>query len=481
MTLPIIHTHGVMRTLIAVLIVAGAIATIACGDASSPPPSDSSVTVPAAIDPGVPDNTPLPRRVEFSAKQMIDTASEAGVVFVDPTTHEAEGWLLPGTPANYSLGVAATDGHLLLYRCSHASGVPPVAGCEGSSAWYLFDTHSLTRVRVDMFAGNTSPMVLGPQGDELLGVTDQGPALLNTRELDRPRAIAVPSGYTLAPWSASASPDGSEILVSAFQSGTPTCGYGPEPARHYACGATPVLWKALLIDRDTAAVNDLGNGTPTFAWSPDGDMFATIRSAGGLDALSTITMYAPDGSTLWFKTAYAFPNLAWSPDDSSLAVQVLSRPELVPDAMRLDVLDAATGETRLRIVGAVACDGQLWTADSARLILRGAYGLDGAVLADPRDGSLHRLARTLIPSSSDPGTGYAWPASGTLSAVSIDTGEATEVASFASGMALVREGGLIGGRLAFIAAQPGGRGGCAEQINGDVTPTTHFEYPPYPK
>lgn len=241
-----------------------------------------------------------------------------------------------------------------------------------------------------------------------------------------------------------------------------------------------MLWQTLLIDRSSGAETQLGDKRSSFAWSPDGSEFAIARAIERAEGPSEIAVYSRDGKLLWSQPRYAFfPNLNWSPDGSSIGIQVLSRPEPVAGAMRLDVLDAETGATRYRIVGAIACEGRLWTADGARLILLGAYGFERSVVADPRDKTLRGLSAQLSPSPTEPDIAYAYEGAASVgtTGVNIDSGETRQIASFPFPMASTTLSG--GTRFAFIATLAGGRGGCAEAIEYVDPPTTHFEYPPF--
>jgi len=432
----------------------------------SPAPTETAVPSPQAT----PDNTPRPQHVSFATGEETNTHGQAGVVFVDPATGGADAWLLEGVPANYSLSLGASDGHLLLYRCQHPTGWASPAGCDPPNAWYLFDTQAGDRVRFDMFSDHTTPVVVWPEGDEVLGVTASGAVLVRATQPYQSRKIDVPQGYQLVPASALWDRNGTRLIVAALQSD----------------GSAPALLKyqALLIDRSSGAVTQLGDDMHSFAWSPDGSMFAVTRASERLEDPSEIAVYSRDGTLLWSQPRFGPSNPSWSPDGASIAIQVLSRPERVAGAMRLDVLDAATGTTRYRIVGAIACEGRLWTADASRLILLGAYGYEGSVVADPRDGTLRALDAYPRPSVTEPNVAYVggfdgWTTS--VSAVNIDTGETRHVAAFSSPVEATTLSGspLFRGRFAFIATEPGGRGGCAEAIDNVSPPTTHFEYPPF--
>jgi hypothetical protein len=375
---------------------------------------------------------------------------------------------------------------MLFYRCKQPRGSPPASGCESSNAWYLFDTQTGNRVRFDMFGDYPPPVVVGQAGDAVLGVTWGGALLVSAEHPDQWRRIDVPPEYQLFTPTAQWNRASTGIIVSAFHLGTPQCGYGSGSNPHYACGTTPLLWQTFLFDRASGTETQLGDKASSFAWSPDGSMFLVTRASEQAAGRSEIVVYSRAGQLLWSQQRPGiFPNPTWSPDGSSIAVQVLSRPEPVARAMRLDVLDAATGDTRYRIVGAIACEGRTWTADSKRLII-GAYGFDGFVLADPLNTTLRALSTNLNPSPIDSGIGYLPDLGASVgpAAVDIDSGEELPAyASFAFPMVSTTISGspLFGTRFAFVATASGGggRGGCAEAIDPVDPPTTHFEFPPF--
>jgi hypothetical protein len=463
---------------------------LACGETDSRDQTQPLATTTAAAQPTQPapatsDDTPIPRRVTFALGETINTAGQAGVVFVDPTTTAAEGWLLPGVPANYSFSVAAADGHLLWYRCQHPNGSPYVIGCDGSTAWYRFDTRDGSRLRFDMFIDYPPPFVIWPEGDEVLGTTAGGAALVSAEQPDTSRPMNIPAGYQLFTPSALWDRDGTHLIVSVFHTGTPQCGYGSGSNPPRVCGGPPFTWQTLLLDRSNGRVIQIDEKRSTFSWSPDGSTFAIARDGGnGIAHPSEIAIYSRDGNLLWSKPRYGASNPSWSPDGSLIAIQVLSKPELVASAMRLEVLDAATGETRYRIAGAIGCQGRLWTADSARLILPGAFGFAGSVVADPRDGTLRALGTySGSPSPLQPDVaylGFSWWTTA-VRTVNIDNGDATSLLTFSSPMEPrdLSESLLFGSRFAFVATTAGGRGGCAEAIENDAPPTTHIEFPPF--
>jgi hypothetical protein len=334
-------------------------------------------------------------------------------------------------------------------------------------------------VRFDMFR-DYPPVVIWPEGDEVLGTTADGPALVSVEHPDQSRPVDVPADYQLFTPSAIWDRDGTHVIVSAVHHGTPQCGDSPWPLPQHACSGGLLLWQTLLIDRRSGDVTPLAGVTrsSSFAWSPDGSMFLVAGARERPEDGAELAVYSREGKLVWSQARPAiFSNASWSPDGSSIAMQILSKPQMIASAMRLDVLDAANGATRYRIVGAIACEGRIWTADSARLILLGAYGFERSVVADPRNGTLRALSTQLSPSVTEPNIAYEGSASAGPTAVNIDNGDTRQVASFSSTMAssTLSESPLF----AFAATIAGGRGGCAEAIDPASPPTTHFEYPPF--
>lgn len=481
--------RAIVRNVIraAVLLVSGLVLASACGDGVGNETPAAMVTATAQPTPtatAAPDSTPLPRHVTFAPGETIDTGGEAGVVFVDPESGAADGWLLPGGPLDYVLQPVALDGHLLRYGCLHRKSRIPPAGCEGSTASYLFNTATSERTRLEIPGGDFA--IAWPEGDDALVWAGGQAKLINIERPSESQTIPLASGFELSPGYALWNVSGTAMVLFAFQRGAAHCTTPAAPGGFHACGTDPNLTKTLLLDREAGTTRELGEtrtGSVYAAWSPDGSKLAVVGRL--LDKPTEISVYGRDGEPLWSQQRFThFPNPRWSPDGTSIAVQVLSRPELVAAAMRLDVLDAATGETRYRIVGAVGCDGRLWTSDGARLVLEGAYGFPRSVLADPRDGALRslrvELGEEIMPSLTTPNIAYRWGYSG-LTDVDLDTGETRRVAAFSSPLLLVGESKapLFNGRYAFIAGEPGGHGGCAEAIDPASPPTTHFEFPPF--
>ena len=409
----------------------------------------------------LPDNTVAAiDRVSFARGETV-TGSGAGFYFIDPATGETEGWVMTrlNTQSFPVIGMSA-DGRYVLYPCQNHAPDNSTVSCDPNATtadpiWFYFDTQSGERTRLpdDMEYRSLSPdgkTVLALQGDMFL-LTDI-PDIGNTRLLP-------PTGEAYVEyWSPQ-----SDALVISSQQGTVLV--------ETASGETTPL-----IDSAYAAVS----------FSPDGSRIAVVLppdNAKPPELPSGTFVYDRNGNELWSSPITGIaPNARWSPDGTLLAING----ETLPDVrdLRLHVFDGATGEEQYRIEGAIACQGPIWTADGAKLVI-GSYTRQGSVLADPATQSFLDLGAYTTPSPFDPSLGISFDGFD-FSTVNFDTGETALLThtTVGPGWDPLHEplfvGDRSGDRIAF-AAPHGGHGGCLGGGAPDPLPELAWQFPPFDK
>lgn len=460
-----------MRTRFLVVVAVLAL-TAACGGGSVSPAAPSarapspvaspSLQPETAQAPTPAADTPAPRRVTFARGQTVVAPAEAGIFFLDPKTGATEGWVVPdpgaGAPA-FTVGAVSASGTKVIYSCQAAALPPPCAG-RSSIVWYVFDTGTGARARLDRFQG--SFISISPDGRTILGNTAQGVAMAATASPDAVRLIDQGRGARGVASAAYWSP-GSDRGVLVLDLVT------PRPP-------TPTPERSLLLDGTGQVLHELGT-VWDLAWSPDGSRFAEEHGAGYYDLNHTLTMFDRGGGVLWTRApVYSRGgNLQWSPDSRSLAVQALSTPRYSLSEIRLDVLNAATGATRYRIPGAFACSGPVWTADGSRLIFDGP---GGSVVADPATRAFRTLRQFVTPDATNPDLGITW--GGDFGLVDLNSGRWTLLSHTTLDPSWDPVHGLplfAGGRILFTPHH-GPHGGCGESIAPGLAPKLAFQFPP---
>ncbi|MBI2723423.1 MAG: hypothetical protein HYX50_00030 [Chloroflexi bacterium] len=449
-----------------------------------------SATAPATDTPpatAVQDNAPTPTRVTFAPGDLVDLAGRAGIVFVDPLSGAAEGWTLPGSPQDFTIDAVPADGSLLLYRCTNPKRVATPAECGPPGASYLFDTQSQTAIRLDTSGADLPPTLLWPSSDEMLLVGKDGASIASTTATGgrRVRTIDLPDGYRVVrPETAAWDRGGSRLLVLATQAlcATPPASSAP------GCGGANGAAQVFLLNRNTSDAVALGEPGfwPSFQWSPDGSKVLVVRVPDANQRLAAIDVVAADGTLLWSQTRPSiFANAQWSPDGSSIAMNVMFRADNLLDSARLDVLDGAIGQTRYRILRALACEGRLWNADGSLLILPFYDEPNDSAVADPATGTIRDLGFAYRPSLSDPNEVLGVTSdthTRTLFALDLRTGARRDIVRYSvtlTGWPLYEGPAMVGGRLVYTGVLALGRGGCGEGLTGSIDAPPAFEFPPF--
>lgn len=460
-----------MRTRFLVVVAVLALAA-ACGGGSVSPgalsPAASPSPQPATAQAPTPaPDTAAPRRVTFAPGQTVVALAEAGIFFLDPKTGATEGWVVPDAGPGalaFTVGGMSASGNSVLYSCQEYQAIAPARPCAGSGSvtWYLLDTSTGARARLDRFQG--SFISISPDGRTIIGNTAQGVAMAATASPDAVRLIDQGRGARGVASAAYWSP-GSDRVVLVLDLATPR---PPTP--------TPV--RSLLLDGAGRIVRDLGT-VWDLAWSPDGSRFAEEHGAGSYDLNHTLTMFDRDGGVLWtHRPVYSRGgNPQWSPDSRSLAFQALT-PRYSISEIRLDVLDAASGATRFRIPGAFACSGPVWTADGSRLVVDGP-GPGGSVVADPATRTFRTLSAYVTPDATNPNLGITW--GGDFGLVDLNTGRRALLSHTTLDPSWDSAHGLplfAGGRIVYTPHH-GAHGGCGESIGPGPAPKLAFQYPPF--
>lgn len=467
-----------MKLAISALVVVLAL-SLACSDGDPAPAPTATPAAPTATPP--PDvEVPLPVHLTWDAGELIESP-DAGVFWIDIATGEAEAWVTPNSADNpfaFSLSARSNDASRLIYSCmrSTTEGLAQCGGAFGDPiVSYLLDIETGARTQLDAFGFDRGLLdgygrqiiSLSPDGETLLGIGNAHP-LVRTRVADPTQleTITLTDTFGARPFSFEWAPGSDAALV--YLGGD---------------GQTPT--QVLLLRNDADAPIELVRSNATGLWSPDGSTVAVI------DTLNpAISMFDEHGELLWTRPdrPTGTTNVRWSPDGSSLAFAINPGGQSgIPE--RIEVIDAETGEPRLRINAALACGGQIWNADGSRLLF-GSYEHDGrVVIADPdaRTFSAPLAWYGVTPNPADPNLAVLFDGAGPNRAifaeVDLRTGERTRTIATTDespGWYSDHEPLFAGDRI-FFAAPHLGHGGCGEGGSGVTDkPPTSFEFPPDP-
>jgi Tol biopolymer transport system component len=362
-------------------------ATVAPTPSAAPPtamPSPPPTSTPAA-------DAPMPRHVTFAPGETIAADGQTGIFFLDPKTGAADAWLVPAAtvpnspengflPFAFTVGGFSADGGKVVYTCteSKVNFGPVPCGGAANSTWYLLDTKSGERTRLEALTGPF--LSISPDGKTLLGATAEGFALAAVKPSDATSAIAStatsPGTAKYAEWS----PDGSRLVLTAFT--TPANGD---------------IMTTFLVDATSGRVTPLdGAGV----WSPDGARLMVWRQVK--DHVGELHMLDRDGRLLWSKASTGAVGAgAWSADGSLIYAQVLDQMGVAGAygaLERVDIIESATGATAYRIRGGTCPLG--WAAGTHRLLAE-SYGF-GEALVDLDAGSVRLMNVYARPTPFDP-------------------------------------------------------------------------------
>ncbi len=464
------------RAIVCLCIVLGGVIAAACGRESSKQttsPTASSVAATATVASGERD-APMPRHVTFAPGETIAADGQAGIFFLDAKTGAAEGWVVPASrfpgaepaydlPYTFTIGGVSADGGKIVYTCllPQASGAPRPCDGTASRTWYLLDTRTGARTRLDGFTG--ALVTLSPDGRMLVGETPDGAAIAKTSTPGDTRALALPAdarGLLFADWS----PDGANVIVRAGTRGYPT------------------IAAYLARVADGRAV-ELSLPDPQVAWASDGSK-VTLVAQGASAELSDLLVLDRDGGVVWSRKIHTFsPNPEWSADGTLLSVQVLGTlpsPATPSGIDRLDILDGATGATRYRVAGAIGCQGPVWAGDTHKLIVDQYFGASGSTLVDLEGGGMRALGTYVTPAPFSAQMGVAFNGKD-FSSIDLATAQSAIIAKTTvqpSWDPLHQIPLFAGGRIVFTALH-GGHGGCAEGASPDTPPKLEILYPPF--
>jgi len=470
------YTNVVRRVAVGVLLILSPLVYSGCGgnETSSPNPIPSATQIPTKTD------TVLPavQRVSFAPGEIV-SVDAASLVFVDPNSGASNGWVIPGTTEALDFWVKdiSKDGKLALVDCVSRRGDGKLIPCGsndelGPRYWYLLNTET---GQTRHLGSLSSPFVtLSPDGNTLFSL-DKDTAVFEPADGGEPRYLQLPFKVNSTPQIWSWSPQGGAVAVVV--------------QHEESSGATGV--STILFRLDSPEPMRLFSGEATIGWAPDGASFAVASSQSAIPSQSArIIAFDADGRQLWDAIlGGSSENLRWSPDGNRLAIQLVLQTSSDPQAdnvLVLDVIDGKTGAPLFRLLGAVACSGEVWTADGSKLIVSD-YPYRGSVLVDPAVGAFKALQMGVEPVPFAAGFGLTGCPSETSTTASdtvancllnLLTGEERTLVTFRTEVAweLPLAWQFTGKGIAFVPSR-GGHGGCAESVGPQ--PPLEFRYPPY--
>jgi len=449
----------VVRVIVVVL-AASAVLIAGCGGASKPAasPTGTATTATAAVT-AVPtasaaaDEAPMPQHVTFAPGETISADGQAGIFFLDPKTGEAEGWVVPAAtfpdsgplPFSFTVGGFSADGGEVVYTCLEpkANSGPVPCGGGAHELWYLLDTGSGERTRLDAFTGPF--LTISPDGSTLFGQTADAFALADVSQAGVQRPAALPAdsdtSYPHVDWSA----DGGRLVLT-----------------------TGGAKSTFLVDTTSGRVTPLNIASYSGSWSPDGArlvMWKQIEEGQG-----EFRMLDRDGRLVWSKRASSNGTSgAWSADGSLLYAEVQDRPAASPGfgpLDRVDVMDGTTGVTRYRIRSGFCPIG--WVGETHRLLTE-SYGFREA-LVDLAAGTLKFIDGYGIPTPFDPNLAILFDGSDFRS-YDLTTGATKLIAHTTIGPAWdTNHGALFAGNRLVFTPLHGGHGGCGEGAGPENPP-----------
>jgi hypothetical protein len=228
----------------------------------------------------------------------------------------------------------------------------------------------------------------------------------------------------------------------------------------------PVMGTFLLRVAN-ARLSTLDVTNPALDWSSDGSKVALAAQDSRPGAL---VIFDRKGTRIWSRQVDMFnPNPRWSSDGTLLSVQVLASlpSDSAPSGIyRLDLFDGATGATKYRVAGAIACQDPVWTGDAHHLLV-GSYfaaGSSPTSLIDLTALRVTPLNAYLTPLPFDTAHAVEFDGS-TFSLVDLSTGTKTLIAhtTVTPGWDAIHANPprFVGGRIVFTPLHLG-HGGCGE-------------------
>ena len=327
------------------------VATATSLPTATPPPAPTATSAPTAT----PTPSPTPgtaKRVTFKPGQVVDV--KPGIFFADIATGAIEGWQLPldtaGGWVNRISGTSLSpDGRFILY--------PAAKTLDDWSDWSLLDTRTGKTCVLPEVRSWTG--AFSPDGQSFVANTALGSALMLSDCVAGPQSLDLPVDEQLdyAVWS----PDGKTLMVVTH--------------RNLPESKMERMVTSYLINqaRKDPVVVDQGPGRPISPiWSPDGTHVVVVSPSWG-----KVQVLDQAGGVVW-ATSLAVSsvwNRGWSPDGRSIVLAVDVYTDDRTRRSYVYILDAATGKTQFRVLGAFAACGQMWTPDSQWFLIW-SYGLN---------------------------------------------------------------------------------------------------------
>lgn len=406
----------------------------------------------------------MPQHVTFAPGETISADGQAGIFFLDPKTGAAEGWVVPafGDPAltyklpfSFTLGGLSADGSKFVYRCDepHTGSGPVLCGGSPHEVWYLFDTESGKRTRLDAFT--RALMTLSPDGKTLLGETADGLAFADAAHPGDLRRLTLPTDANALSFSVNWSPDGSRLVLVDASLNT------------------------FLVRVSDGLVTELGIRAHGASWSSDGAKFAMGKQID--TAHSELMVLDRDGGVLWSKPmTTGGVGGVWSADGSLLYASE-TEPPLPPNTIgadRVDILDSETGATTYRVRGGLCPIG--WVGPTHHLITE-SYGF-GQALVDASTGQLTMLNNVNaygLPTPFDPNIEVMFDGSDFRS-YDLSTGATKLIAHTTVTPAWdTLHGALFAGSRIVFTALHLGHGGCGEGSGPENPPKPELLVGPF--
>ena len=424
-------------------------------------PVDATARLTATASPVGESAAPTPPRpVVFSPGETI-SADDVGRYIVAPGPGAAEGW---GTSPDHRCESrsATTDGRKLLFACDRQEpGTPAGTQSPGQpTSTYVLDT----------VTGDWFPLVI--PADSYGIVSPQGETL--TRAAIGAMRSVMTSSPGVLPLMERWAPDGSGFIV--------TFGARGDDNRASASYLIRMDRSQPIQLADSGSVHVALPEHVEIAWSPDSSKVAFV-SCCDQPTTDAISVFDGLGRKLWSRDAPIYHgNPRWSPDSQWLGVQVrrsVPSTQLPDPAYDLSVFDGASGEAAFRLLGAIACAGEYWTADNRLTV--GAYtAAAGEVVVDPRARTLTNLDSYVTPSPTDPNLGVSFDGND-FYAVNLKDGSKHLIAHTTVRPAwdFLHEPLFAGSRIMFRSKELG-HGGCAEGSPPSRPPRLELQFPPFP-
>jgi hypothetical protein len=427
-----------------------------CGDSatiSHTPTAPSAATNPAATATSGGEDAPTPQHLKFAPGETIAADRRAGIFFLDPKSDAAEAWVVPAAtfpeldalPFSFTVGGFSSDGGKVVYTCLEPkeNSVPVPCGGGAATVWYLLDTTTGERTRVETFSG--SFLSISPNGKTLFGATADGLGLADVLHSGAPRPVHLPPGTDISYPHLNWSPGGARIVL--------TIGFEPS---------------TFLLNTATGSINALDSAAYGGGWSPDGARLSSWKQIS--EGEGELRVLDRDGRLVWSKRAKSGGAAGtWSADGALLYTEVQDQPR-AGDGFgaldRVDILDSSTGATAYRIKGGFCPLG--WVGETHRLLTE-SYGF-GEALVDLDAHDLKLFDAYAMPMPFDGNTAIVFDGED-FSSYDLTTGATKLIAHTTVTPAWdTNHGALFAGNRLVFTALHGGHGGCGEGASPENPP-----------